>query len=88
MRLILTLAEHDVRLLDAYVKQAGLPSRSAAIQRAIRTLRYPAALEEDYANAWQEVSSAVSVDPKTGLPLVSVGMVVTSEDVRSSEDEE
>ena len=31
---------------------------------------------------------AISVDPRTGLPAVSVGMVVTSEDARSLEDEE
>ena len=30
----------------------------------------------------------ISRDPRTGLPLVSVGTVVTSEDVRSLEDEE
>ena len=30
----------------------------------------------------------ISTDPRTGLPLVSVGTVVTSEDVRSLEDEE
>lgn len=29
-----------------------------------------------------------STDPRTGLPLVRVGTVVTSEDVRSLEDEE
>lgn len=29
-----------------------------------------------------------STDPRTGLPLVTVGRVVTSEDVRSLEDEE
>ena len=33
-------------------------------------------------------SAALSRDPRTGLPLVSVGTVVTSEDVRSLEDEE
>jgi len=33
-------------------------------------------------------SNTLSVDPRTGLPLVSVGTVVTSEDVRSLEDEE
>ncbi|MGO9034103.1 antitoxin [Mycobacterium sp.] len=33
-------------------------------------------------------AAAISVDPRTGLPLVSVGTVVTSEDVRSLEDEE
>ena len=33
-------------------------------------------------------TTALSKDPRTGLPLVSVGTVVTSEDVRSLEDEE
>jgi Arc/MetJ family transcription regulator len=32
--------------------------------------------------------AALSTDPRTGLPLVSIGTVVTSEDVRSLEDEE
>ncbi len=35
-----------------------------------------------------DVSKPISTDPRTGLPLVSVGTVVTSEDVRSLEDEE
>jgi predicted transcriptional regulator len=33
-------------------------------------------------------STVLSTDPRTGLPLVSVGTIVTSEDVRSLEDEE
>jgi predicted transcriptional regulator len=33
-------------------------------------------------------TGATSTDPRTGLPLVTVGRVVTSEDVRSLEDEE
>jgi predicted transcriptional regulator len=33
-------------------------------------------------------TAAISIDSRTGLPLVSVGRVVTSEDVRSLEDEE
>lgn len=33
-------------------------------------------------------AAAISRDARTGLPLVSVGKVVTSEDVRSLEDEE
>lgn len=33
-------------------------------------------------------SAKMSVDPRTGFPVVSVGRVVTSEDVRSLEDEE
>jgi len=32
--------------------------------------------------------AAISTDSRTGLPLVSVGRIVTSEDVRSLEDEE
>ncbi len=32
--------------------------------------------------------AAISTDPRTGLPLVSVGTVVTSEDVRALEDDE
>jgi Arc/MetJ family transcription regulator len=32
-------------------------------------------------------STAHSTDPRTGLPIVSVGTIVTSEDVRSLEDE-
>jgi predicted transcriptional regulator len=33
-------------------------------------------------------ASTATTDPKTGLPLVRVGRIVTSEDVRSLEDEE
>jgi hypothetical protein len=33
-------------------------------------------------------STAFSTDPRTGLPVVSVGTIVTSEDVRSLEDDE
>ena len=32
-------------------------------------------------------TTTISTDPRTGLPLVSVGTIVTSEDVRSLEDE-
>ncbi|GAB7145843.1 ribbon-helix-helix domain-containing protein [Mycobacterium riyadhense] len=57
MKLSVRVSEDDVRVLDAYVKRAGFPSRSAAAQRAIRMLRYPA-LEEDYGNAWVLVNIA------------------------------
>lgn len=33
-------------------------------------------------------TAALSTDPRTGLPVVSVGTVVTSEDMRMLEDEE
>jgi Arc/MetJ-type ribon-helix-helix transcriptional regulator len=61
MKLSVSLSEDDVRVLDAYVKRAGLSSRSAAVQRAIRMLRHPT-LEQDYDNAWAEWSTAGESD--------------------------
>lgn len=55
MKLSVSLSEDDVAVIDAYVKASGLSSRSAAIQRAVQMLRYPA-LEENYAHAWAEWS--------------------------------
>jgi Arc/MetJ-type ribon-helix-helix transcriptional regulator len=65
MKLSVSLSEDDVRVLDAYVERAGLPSRSAAVQRAIHTLRYPA-LERDYGEAWAEWSAAGESDAWEG----------------------
>ncbi len=56
-----SLSDDDVAILDAYVERAGLPSRSAGLQHAIRVLRYPT-LEDDYANAWEEWSGAGDTD--------------------------
>lgn len=55
MKLSISLSDEDLAELDAYVARAGLPSRSAGLQRAIRMLRYPV-LEEDYRNAWSDWS--------------------------------
>jgi hypothetical protein len=33
-------------------------------------------------------NAAISIDRRTGLPLVSVGAIVTSEDVRAMDDDE
>ena len=43
--------------LDAYAHAQGLPSRSAAVHRAIALLRHPD-LEHDYAAAWDEWATA------------------------------
>ena len=59
VKLSVSLSDEDVAVLDAYVERAGLPSRSAGLQRAIRLLRYPS-LETDYAAAWSEWSSSDS----------------------------
>ena len=53
MKLSVSLSDDDVAALDEYVERAGLPSRSAGLQRAIQMLRHPS-LEDDYANAWTE----------------------------------
>lgn len=56
MKLSVSLSDEDVAALDAYVKRAGLPSRSAGLQRAVQMLRYPD-LEDDYAHAWTQWST-------------------------------
>ena len=56
MKLSVSLSAEDVAVLDAYVERTGLPSRSAAVQRAVRMLRFPT-LEDDYAAAWDEWST-------------------------------
>lgn len=55
MKISVSLPEEDVEFLDAYAKARGIPSRSAAVTRAIRSLRV-LELSEDYADAWQEWS--------------------------------
>lgn len=53
MKISISLAEEDVAVLDAHAEALGLPSRSAAVQHAIRLLRHPD-LEQDYTAAWEE----------------------------------
>ena len=57
MKLSVSLPETDVATLDDFARSSGLPSRSAAIQYAIRLLRHPD-LEQDYAAAWDEWESS------------------------------
>lgn len=56
MKLSISLSEEDVAALDEYVRTSGMPSRSSAVQHAIRLLRYHD-LEDDYAAAWDEWES-------------------------------
>ncbi len=53
MKLSVSLPEEDVAILDDFARNAGLPSRSAALHHAVRLLRFPE-LEQDYETAWQE----------------------------------
>lgn len=53
MKLSVSLSDEDVAALDEYARTAGLRSRSAAVQHAIRLLRHPD-LDQDYTAAWEE----------------------------------
>lgn len=57
MKLSVSLPAVDVAVLDEFARTSGLPSRSAAVQHAIRLLRLPD-LEQDYAAAWDEWESS------------------------------
>jgi Arc/MetJ-type ribon-helix-helix transcriptional regulator len=53
MKLSISLPDEDVAALDRFAEAAGITSRSAAIQRAIRLLGQPE-LDDAYAAAWDE----------------------------------
>ena len=53
MKLSVSLPTEDVEFLDAYVATCGLPSRSAAVHKAVRLLA-AADLGAEYAEAWGE----------------------------------
>ena len=57
MKLSVSLSAEDLAALDRYVEQAGLESRSAAVQQAIRRLQDPE-LEAAYAAAWDDWSTS------------------------------
>jgi Arc/MetJ-type ribon-helix-helix transcriptional regulator len=57
MKLSVSLPYADVSVLDEFARASGLPSRSAAVQYAIRLLRHPH-LEQEYAAAWDEWESS------------------------------
>lgn len=53
MKLSVSLSADDVAVLDDYARHSGLPSRSAAVQHAIRLLRH-VDLEQQYEEAWED----------------------------------
>lgn len=61
MKLSVSLSADDLAKLDDFVRQAGLPSRSAAIQRAIQLLSSQG-LAADYAAAWDEWEASGDAD--------------------------
>lgn len=62
MKLSVSLPDEDVALLDRYVKESALKSRSAGIRRAIRMLGNPE-LQDAYAEAfgdWEQSEDAAA----------------------------
>lgn len=53
MKLSVSLPGEDVQFLDAYAAAHALPSRSAAVQQAIRVFRLTQ-LNDAYGDAWDE----------------------------------
>lgn len=53
MKLSVSLPEEDVEFLDAYAEAQGIPSRSAAMHKAVRLLR-ASELGPAYEDAWTE----------------------------------
>ena len=52
MKLSVSLPDEDVAFLDRYASNRGMPSRSAAVHRAVELLRAEE-LGPAYADAWQ-----------------------------------
>jgi Arc/MetJ-type ribon-helix-helix transcriptional regulator len=53
MKVSVSLPQEDVQFLDAYAREQGFGSRSAALHQAVRLLR-AAELGDAYQGAWQE----------------------------------
>ena len=62
MKLSVSLPGDDVEFLDAYAREQGLDSRSAAVHRAVRLLR-TAELAAPYEAAWDEWETKGDADP-------------------------
>ena len=71
MKLSVSLAEEDIEFLDAYVKDQGAGSRSAALHKAVGLLR-AAQLADAYEDAW--ASWASSDDPGTWDAALADGL--------------
>jgi Arc/MetJ-type ribon-helix-helix transcriptional regulator len=75
MKLSISLPDEDVDRLDEFARSAGLPTRSAAVQHAIRLLD-SANLEAEYASAWDEWEA--SGEQATWEGTVGDGLAVAS----------
>jgi Arc/MetJ-type ribon-helix-helix transcriptional regulator len=71
MKVSVSLPGEDVQFLDAYAREQGLESRSAALHRAVRLLR-TMELAAPYEAAWDEW--AASGEAEAWEPSTSVGL--------------
>jgi hypothetical protein len=83
---------HDAVMLEPRVRTTidlldDLHKQAVAIARDTRKTLSQTVVDLMRRGQVSSDAGALSIDPKTGLPLVSVGRVVTSEDVRFLEDE-
>lgn len=62
MKVSVSLPGEDVQFLDAYTRERGLDSRSAALHRAVRLLR-TSELAGAYEGAWGEWTVDDEADP-------------------------
>jgi hypothetical protein len=67
----LSVPDEDVESLDAYARDHGLPSRSAALHKAVRLLRGAelAPAYEDAFASWEESEEGRDWDVTTGDAL-------------------
>lgn len=61
MKVSVSIPDEDVRFLDEYAREQGLDSRSAAVHRAVRSLR-TAELPAAYESAWDEWAGSEAAD--------------------------
>ena len=68
MKVSVSLPDEDVKFLDAYAKDQGLASRSAALHKAVRLLRGGelAPAYEDAFSSWDETNDASEWDNTVG----------------------
>jgi Arc/MetJ-type ribon-helix-helix transcriptional regulator len=61
VKVSVSLPEDDVEYLDAYARERGLGSRSAAVHKAVRLLR-ASELGEAYEQAWHDWGASEDAD--------------------------
>lgn len=71
MKVSVSLPDEDVEFLDSYVANLGLPSRSAALHKAVRLLK-SLDLGAAYEGAWDEW--AASGESEAWEPTVADGL--------------